>query len=149
MSAPIAAAPTAPTIRPYFRCRSSPKSGEWHFGTWVLWSRCGKGEHCPHFALCSYTCYSYSYPTGRPIASHQCTQSPGISILSSLNWQRRYELEECPAVCIALEACAELFITGGKEGEGDDAEEDSFSVDPESDAQKFNLPPGPIRWRRL
>ena len=63
---------------------------------------------------------------------------------------RRYELEETPSVCIAMEACAELFISGGNEGgseDGDD-DEDSFGGNP-GDAKKFNLPPGPIRWRPL
>ena len=66
---------------------------------------------------------------------------------------RRYELEETPGVCIALEKCAEIFIHGGNKGDGEgdedeDDEDDSFGGNP-GDAKKFNLPPGPIRWRPL
>jgi hypothetical protein len=64
---------------------------------------------------------------------------------------RRYELEETPGVCIALEKCAEIFIHGGNQGDGEaeeEEEEDSFSGNP-GDAEKFDLPPGPIRWRPL
>ena len=66
---------------------------------------------------------------------------------------RRYELEETPSVCIALEKCAEIFIHGGNQADGEqhadeDDEVDSFGGNP-GDAQKVGLPPGPIRWRPL
>lgn len=56
-------------------------------------------------------------------------------------------------MCIALEKCAEIFIHGGNQGDGEtdgevEEEEDSFSGNV-GDSEKFDLPPGPIRWRPL